>query len=120
MSKASKNNPLVYSTEHGRIYSDSSKPLNLCDGGENGKRTKNDGIVRVSRSTQGRKGKGVVIITGIPLDSGELKKLGKELKTKFGVGGSVKNGIIELQGDFREKIVSELNKYGWQVKLSGG
>lgn len=118
--KGEKNNPLVYSTEYDRVNPRCGQSASLCGCGTKNEKTKSDGIVRVSRSARGRKGKGVMVITGVPLDSGGLRKLGKELKVKFGVGGSVKNGIIEMQGDFREKIQEELKKHGWTVKLSGG
>lgn len=118
--KAERKNPLVYSTDHGRICPRCGQSFILCGCGVNKEKPKNDGVVRVSRSARGRKGKGVMVITGVPLDSDGLRKLGKELKVKFGVGGSVKNGIIEMQGDFREKIQEELKQHGWTVKLSGG
>lgn len=79
-----------------------------------------NGIVRVTRETKGRKGKGVTVITGIPLNQAELKKLGKQLKKKCGTGGTVKNNTIEIQGDQRDMLVEELKKHGWTVKRSGG
>ncbi|MFH2025642.1 MAG: stress response translation initiation inhibitor YciH, partial [bacterium] len=79
-----------------------------------------DGIVRVSRETKGRKGKGVTLITGIPLNEIELKFLAKELKTKCGSGGTVKDGVIEIQGDHRDRLVEELQIRGWTVKRVGG
>jgi len=79
-----------------------------------------DGIVRVGRQTKGRKGKGVTVITGVPLNATELAALGKELKRKCGSGGTVKDGVIEIQGDHRDRLVAELGGRGWQVKRSGG
>jgi len=79
-----------------------------------------DGVVRVGRQTQGRKGKGVTVITGVPLATDELAKLGKELKQKCGSGGTVKDGVIEIQGDHRDRLVKELQTRGWTVKRSGG
>lgn len=117
--KKVKNSGLVYSTEHGKMCPGCGKPTNLCGCGKKST-PPNDGIVRIMKSTQGRKGKGVMLITGVPLNNLELKKLGKELKAKFGVGGSIKNGIIELQGDFRDKLVENLSQRGWKVKISGG
>ena len=79
-----------------------------------------DGIVRVSRQTKGRKGKGVTLITGVPLAADELKDLAKQLKQRCGSGGTVKNGVIEIQGDHRDTVVAELTKKDWTVKKSGG
>jgi translation initiation factor 1 len=79
-----------------------------------------DGVVRVSRETKGRKGKGVTLVTGVPLDADELPGLAKRLKNLCGAGGTVKDGVIEIQGDHRDRIVAELQGRGWTVKRSGG
>jgi translation initiation factor 1 len=79
-----------------------------------------DGIVRVGRETKGRKGKGVTVITGAPLDETGLKELGKQLKARCGAGGTVKDGVIEIQGDHRDVLIEELRKRGWTVKCTGG
>ncbi|MDZ7758807.1 MAG: translation initiation factor Sui1 [Desulfovermiculus sp.] len=79
-----------------------------------------DGIVRVGRETKGRKGKGVSLITGVPLADQALAQLAKKLKAKCVSGGTVKNGIIEIQGDHRDLLVEELKKEGFTVKRSGG
>jgi translation initiation factor 1 len=81
---------------------------------------KSDGVVRVGRETKGRKGAGVTIITGIPTHPEGLKKIAKELKQKCGTGGTVKNGVIEIQGDQRDRLVKELTSRGYTVKKSGG
>ena len=83
-------------------------------------RQQGDGVVRVSRQTKGRKGKGVCLIIGVDLGEVELKKLAKQLKKKCGAGGAVKNGIIEIQGDQREMLVDTLIKLGFRAKLAGG
>jgi len=80
---------------------------------------KNDRI-RVARETKGRKGKGVTVVTGLSLDDPELAALGKQLKQKCGAGGTVKNGVIEIQGDHRDLVVTLLNAMGYQAKRSGG
>lgn len=105
-----KNPKLVYSTETGRIKEE--KPSTVIPAG--------DGIVRIKRETAGRNGKGVTTISGIPLAEAALKELAKALKVTCGVGGSVKDGIIEIQGDQRDKIKAELEKRGYKVKLAGG
>jgi len=74
----------------------------------------------VVRETKGRRGKGVTLITGVPLHNGELKRLGKQLKRRCGSGGTVKDGVIEIQGDHRDLLVEELQKLGYTVKRSGG
>lgn len=81
---------------------------------------KGDGKIRVVRSTKGRKGKGVTLITGLPLDSAPLKELAKRLKQKCGTGGTVKNGIIEIQGDHRDLLTEHLNSLGYKAKKAGG
>lgn len=78
------------------------------------------GVVRVGRETKGRKGKGVTVVTGIPLAGDALEALGAELKRLCGSGGTVRDGVIEVQGDHRDRLVAELAKRGWTVKRSGG
>ncbi|MES2207810.1 MAG: stress response translation initiation inhibitor YciH [Pseudomonadota bacterium] len=104
------NHRLVYSTETGRIKEEKKVEAS----------PKGDGIVRIRREISGRNGKGVTTISGIPADESELKSIAKILKQMCGVGGSVKNNIIEIQGDQREKIKTELEKRGYTVKLAGG
>jgi translation initiation factor 1 len=79
-----------------------------------------DGIVRVRRETQGRGGKTVTTVSGVGLASDELRALASDLKRCCGTGGSVKDYVIEIQGDHREAIVAELERRGFTVKLAGG
>ena len=83
-------------------------------------RPKGDGIVRIQKQTSGRKGAGVSVITGLDLSDEELKKLAAELKKRCGCGGSVKNGMIEIQGEKRDLLKQLLEQKGFTVKLSGG
>lgn len=76
--------------------------------------------VRVGRQTAGRKGKGVSVITGLPLNDAELETLATKLKSACGAGGAVKDGKIEIQGDHRDRLVAELNKLGYDAKRAGG
>jgi translation initiation factor 1 len=76
--------------------------------------------VRVGRETAGRSGKGVTVITGLPLTVPELEALGTRLKKLCGAGGAVRDGIIEIQGDHRDRLVPELVKLGFEAKRSGG
>lgn len=79
-----------------------------------------DGIVRVGRETKGRKGKGVSLVTGVPFEGEALTQLARRLKAKCGSGGTVKNGVIEIQGDHRDRLMEELTKEGFTVKRAGG
>jgi translation initiation factor 1 len=81
---------------------------------------KSDGIVRVGRETKGRKGAGVTVISGIPLHPEGLEKLAKQFKQLCGTGGTVKNGVLEIQGEHRDTLVAELQKIGYTVKRCGG
>ena len=119
-SKKNKNEGLVYSTEFGKACPGCGNPIRKCICGNQSQALPNDGIVRVGRETKGRKGSGVSIITGLPLDEKDLKKIAKQLKQKCGTGGTVKSGTIEIQGDHRDILKQELSKLGYTVKLSGG
>jgi translation initiation factor 1 len=74
----------------------------------------------VGRETKGRAGKGVTTVSGLPLALPDLETLASELKRRCGSGGTVRNGVIEIQGDHREAIVAALLKLGWPAKKSGG
>lgn len=110
---------LVFSTEQGRMCPDCRRPVDECICGAPS-RPAGDGVVRVSRETKGRKGKGVTLITGIPLDDKALKAYAKALKARCGTGGTVKDGVVEIQGDQRDLLVPLLKEKGWTVKKSGG
>jgi len=76
--------------------------------------------VRVGRETKGRAGRGVTTVSGLPLRQAELVELAAKLKKRCGSGGTLRDGVIEIQGEHRDVIVAELLKLGWQVKKSGG
>ena len=101
---------LVYSTDVGRIKEETAPVV----------RPKGDGVVRIQKQTSGRKGTGVSVISGLDLSDEELKKLAAELKKRCGCGGSVKNGMIEIQGEKRDLLKQLLEQKGFTVKLSGG
>jgi translation initiation factor 1 len=111
---------LVYSTDQGKMCPACGKPAAMCRCRRAAQPPQGDGIVRVSRETKGRKGKGVTVITGVSLPPAELKALGRELKQACGSGGTVKNGVIEIQGDHRERLVAELKHRKFIVKRAGG
>lgn len=79
-----------------------------------------DGVVRVSRQTKGRGGKCVTLVKGLALDAGALALLGKQLRTACGSGGTVKDGVIEIQGDHCELVMETLKRQGHQPKRAGG
>ena len=76
--------------------------------------------VRVGREVAGRGGKGVTVISGLPFDAAQLAELAARLKRLCGAGGAVRNGVIEIQGDHRDRLVAELCKLGLEAKRSGG
>lgn len=105
-----KNSRLVYSTDQGRVKP--QKETSITPEG--------DGIIRIQRETKGRNGKGVTVIRGFELDEKALKTLAKKLKQVCGTGGTAKAGVIEIQGDQREKLKATLEAMDYSVKLSGG
>ena len=106
---ANKDSRLVYSTDVGRIQESVQSQVSLTDG-----------LVRIRRETKGRKGKGVTTVSGIDLPEPDLKTLAKQLKQKCSTGGTIKSGVIEVQGDHRDLLKKELEKRGHNVKLAGG
>ena len=76
-------------------------------------------VVRVGRETKGRRGKGVTIISDLPLDDNGITELATKLKSRLGTGGTVKDGHIEIQGDHRDRIIEELDGLGYRVKRAG-
>lgn len=104
---------LVYSTDKGRVSPAPQKPVPSPQ-------AIGDGIVRIGRETKGRKGKGITTIAGLPGEQAELKALAARLKRCCGSGGSVKDGMIIIQGDHRVILKAELVRLGHQVKLVGG
>lgn len=112
------NTRLVYSDEIGPNCPRCSKPLKNCSCQPD--KPPADGQVRVERQTKGRKGKGVSLISGLPLTDAALKDLAKELKQRCGCGGTVKNAVIEIQTDQRDLLIEELRKRGYQAKKAGG
>lgn len=101
---------LVYATGIGRIDPPPAVARPLADGKS----------VRVQREKQGRGGKVVTVVRGLPLDDAALALLLKELKGRLGGGGCVKEGQLELQGDHRDRLVALLNERGFAAKASGG
>lgn len=113
---------VVYSTGQGRTCPACGRALAQCGCGREAPPAARmgDGVVRVGRQTQGRQGKGVTVITGVPLAGDELAALAATLKKRCGSGGTVRDGTIEIQGDHRDLLVTVLAARGWTVKRSGG
>ena len=107
---------LTYSTEFGSVCQDCEKPKDQCTC--NPSANPKDGIntVRVSSTNKGRKGKTVTLVKGLRMNPSELKTYAGKLKKKTGTGGSLKDGVIEIQGDYRDKVGDILKKDGWDVK----
>ncbi len=116
------NSKLVWSSEMGANCPTCGKALRKCkcQSTQNTSTTNKDGVIRVSRMTKGKKGKGVSVINGLSLSASELKDIAGNLKRKCGVGGTVKGDAIEIQSDNRELIVKELEKAGFKAKIAGG
>lgn len=113
-----KDRNIVYSTDQGRLCPNCEKPVSGCVCQQEAKPIGN-GNVLITLETKGRKGKGVTVITGLPITESALKELGKKLKTQCGTGGAVKSGQIEIQGDNRMKLKELLEKEGFSSKFSG-
>lgn len=114
---------LVYSTESGRMCPDCRQPLAGCQCKalmRAAARPGSDGVVRVGRETKGRGGKAVTLVRGLPLPDAELDALAKRLKTACGSGGTVKDGVIEVQGDHVNRLLELLAAQGFKVKRAGG
>lgn len=112
---------LVFTSDRGRTCPDCERPVGECRCRERSRETpRTGGPVRVGRETKGRKGAGVSVVTGLPLADRDLEALARELKAACGAGGTVRDGVIEIQGDHRDRLVAELVRRGYAAKRSGG
>ncbi len=111
---------LVYSTDSGRMCPTCRQAVADCRCAAAPARPAGDGIVRVSRETKGRAGKGVTLVKGLPLGDADLIALGKKIKAHCGSGGTVKDGVVEVQGDHCERVMAFLQGLGYTVKRAGG
>ena len=118
------NSRLVYSNDSGRVCPGCGKPVRKCScKRKNSKLQSNvqfDGIIRIRRELKGRKGKTVTTVSGFQINADELKNLATQLKRRCGSGGSVKDGVIIIQGDHRDTLITELKNRGFKAKISGG
>ena len=119
---------LVYSTKTGRICPECGKPVCACSckkrkavkADKQPTRYPVDGTIRIQKEAKGRKGKIVTAVYGVPLENGALEEFAKTLKRRCGAGGSVKEGVILIQGDHRQTLLEELKKQGYTAKPAGG
>ncbi|HEY3731589.1 MAG TPA: translation initiation factor Sui1 [Steroidobacteraceae bacterium] len=113
---------IVYRTGTGRMCPGCRRPIAqcVCKTAAAAAVRAQAGAVRVSRQTQGRAGKAVTVITGLPLGDEALTGLASELKRHCGSGGTVRDGVIELQGEHRDAVLAELLRRGFAAKRSGG
>jgi translation initiation factor 1 len=113
---------IVYTSGVGRICPGCRRPASQCVCRDQRGRSAGAaaGVVRVSRQTQGRAGRGVTVISGLPLGAAELAALATELKRRCGSGGTVREGVIEIQGEHRDTLVRELADRGFKAVRAGG
>ena len=109
---------LVYSTDSGRMCPDCRQCVASCVC-KTQVLPKTDGVVRVSLQTKGRGGKSVTLVKGLPLDAVALAVLGKQLRAACGSGGTVKDGVVEVQGDHVATVMVALQNQGYTVKRAG-
>jgi translation initiation factor 1 len=117
--KSNSSSGLVYSTESGRMCPDCRQPLAACACKANAV-VRGDGVVRVSRQSKGRGGKTVTLVKGLALDADALAALGKQLRSACGSGGTVKDGVIEIQGEHCDLVIATLSRLGHAPKRAGG
>ncbi|MEA3107046.1 MAG: translation initiation factor 1 [Gammaproteobacteria bacterium] len=111
---------IVYSTGIGSLCPNCRRAVKNCVCPKGAPGAAKPGAVRVGREVKGRAGKGVTIVTGLPLGPADIDALATRLKKRCGSGGTVRDGVIEIQGDHRDVVVAELTKLGWPAKKSGG
>jgi translation initiation factor 1 len=108
-------NPTVYSTEKGRICPRCGRPIADCICSKPSKPA-GDGTIHIGRETKGHKGKTVTLVSGVILPEEALRALLTDLKRQCGAGGTLQDGVIEIQGDHRTAIYEELKKRGFKIK----
>lgn len=107
-------NRTVWSSEHGDLRKQKQNPVSARSL-PSGQQT-----AYLHRESRGRGGKAVTVVKNLVLSEDDLKALAKKLKQECGTGGTVKDSIIEIQGEQRQRIAEVLRKLGYQVKIAGG
>ncbi|MBI2001785.1 MAG: stress response translation initiation inhibitor YciH [candidate division NC10 bacterium] len=116
-----KNSRLVYSTDGGRVRSSDDRPSSMGQAGRKSTpKLPQDGVVRIMRERAGRGGKLVTVIHGLPGGAAALASMAADLRRLCGAGGTLKDRVIEIQGDHRERAAERLRLLGHTVKLAGG
>ena len=108
------NNKTVWSSDQGDLRKREQNPANLKS------LPPHQQTAYLHRESSGRGGKPVSLVKNLVLSDDDLKALAKKLKHECGRGGTVKDGVIELQGEQREKIADILRRLGYKVKIAGG
>lgn len=112
---------LVYSTDHGRTCPACRRPLASCSCKAAAQALPaGNGQVRVARESKGRGGKTVTLVRGLPLAADALADTGRQLRAACGSGGTVKDGVVEVQGDHVERVMAWLQQAGFAPKRTGG
>jgi translation initiation factor 1 len=114
------NSRLVYSTGIGALCPNCRRAVRECVCPKGAPGAAGEVNIRVGRETQGRAGRGVTTVTGVPLPLAEIEALATRLKKRCGSGGTVRDGVIEIQGEHRDTVLAELLKAGFTAKRSGG
>lgn len=120
MKQRSPTGGLVYSTDAGRMCPSCRQAIAQCTCSKARPAAAGDGIVRISRETKGRGGKAVTVVRGLAMEATALDALAKQLKAACGSGGTVKDGVVEVQGDHADKLTALLKSQGFAVKRAGG
>ena len=118
----SREDRLVFASGRGRLCAGCGRPVAdcACRAAAAASAPRGDGVVRVRREVKGRRGRTVTTVAGVPLGPEELRALAAELKRRCGTGGSSKDGVIEIQGDHRDRLVAALEERGYRVVRAGG
>ena len=109
------NSRTVWTSEQGDLRNKDRKPAAASVSLPPEKQT-----IYLHRESKGRGGKGVTLLKGLVLSEADMTALCKTIKQACGSGGTVKDGVIEIQGEQREKIAGVLRRLGYRVKLAGG